>query len=515
MRKANVKYKVKSSDPVSKKRRLRMIIILLLVLLIVGAGSITSWSIHLNNLRTEMENYFSDAVSNIERGVYTLALIDAEEARVLAERLRDSEAAEEIENHIRYVETVIWGNELFDAGMYERAFDAYLMASDYVLDISTLSSGYIDEALIKTEGYIDFYALIDRAEVLAERLRQSFEEVSLAESAISLYEEARTIATTLSFAEGMDLAAAGIAEMQERIAVAKRYEAMLFLIQGDQNSLDEQYIEAIEQYNAAMEIYRELNDEQSIASTTERIGFAERRLEEKERREAQAAQEAQEAQEAQDKQTVQDTQSDPAPAQNETESNYDHNKSINFNLSTLIDYQNRRPANQIRMGSTDGRNEGWYNGCGWIATYNALILLGNPQHPADIVNHFETSGGTVFGGVFGTYPKAILEYLLGYAKSGVSSFNLPQITTNIDNEIKNARVGILAYAHTSAAHYVTIEYREDIGKFVVYNDSFARARSASLGLENETRAGAAIDSVIAWINETPEILFTFSLITAK
>jgi len=156
-------------------------------------------------------------------------------------------------------------------------------------------------------------------------------------------------------------------------------------------------------------------------------------------------------------------------------------------------------------------NEGWYNGCGWVAAYNALILLGNPKHPADIVRFFEESGGTVLGGVFGTYPNTIESYFrsLGYS---VDHTLFPQLTMNIDDAIKASRVSILAYAHTNAAHYAAIEYNEDIDKFIVYNDSFARTRSANLGLENTTSTGAAIDSISALINNTRDILFSFSLI---
>ena len=166
------------------------------------------------------------------------------------------------------------------------------------------------------------------------------------------------------------------------------------------------------------------------------------------------------------------------------------------------------------MGSRDGTNEGWYNGCGWIAAYNAMILLDNPKHPADIVKYFEERGGTVLDGVFGTYPNAIEGYIrnLGYS---VNHALFPQLTMNIDNTIKNARVGILAYVHTSAAHYIAVEYRSDIDRFVVYNDNLARLRSADLGFQNETTAGAAIDSIAAFINNTPEILFSFSLITVN
>jgi len=142
-----------------------------------------------------------------------------------------------------------------------------------------------------------------------------------------------------------------------------------------------------------------------------------------------------------------------------------------------------------------------------------LILLGKPTHPAEIVRDFEISG-TVLGGVYGTYPTAIERFL---KDSGFEAEHtlFPQATVNIDNAIKTAGIGILGYAHTKAAHYITIAYRAEDDTFVIYNDPSARTMSAQLGLADGTGAGAVIYSVLDFIHETPEILFSFSLITVK
>jgi len=381
--------------------------------------------------------------------------------------------------------------------MYQAARDVYLLASDYVSDISDVSSGYIDKALETAKGIIDFYALAERAEMFAGQLKY--------EAAISLYEEAKAIALTLTFTEGLELVQAGLEEIAERIAAEKRAEAEEFMKQGNRYFMYEQYEEAIGQYQSALEIYQELDDPQGIFLADTNLALSERFLADKKLLEELAKQ---------GDAVTQDTQDEPPPTQSEIESNYEHNLRISFNMNTLIDHQNRRPANQIRMGSTDGRNEGWYNGCGWVAAFNALLLMDDPHHPAEIVNFFEINGGTVLGGVFGTYPSAIVDYLT-HRRYDTAHMLFPQLTANIDNEIKKARVAILAYLHTSAAHYVTIEYRQDIDKFVIYNDRFARTRSERLGFNRLTGTGAAIDSVALWLNETPEILFSFSLITVS
>jgi len=345
------------------------------------------------------------------------------------------------------------------------------------------------------ETIIVFYSLVEQAGFFAGKTEY--------EKAIEKFEEAKQVAGAVAYKEGVNLAESGIEEMHERIIEAKRNEARELFSEGNQLYEDSQYFEALEYFYKALEIYLQLEDEQGIALVETRISSCEQKLAEIE----QANQEPP----PDDVQDDTDTQDNP-DNQSEVLSNYEFNRSISFDMRTLIDNQNQSPANRIRMGSTDGLNEGWYNGCGWVATYNAMIIMENPKHPAEIVKHFEERGGVAFGGVFGTYPNAIEEYVKSFGYS-VNHTLFPQMSMNIDDAIKNSKVSILAYLHTNAAHYVTIVYNEDIDKFIVYNDSFARARSVSLGFQEDTNIGAAIDSVAALINNTRGILFSFSLIT--
>jgi len=356
---------------------------------------------------------------------------------------------------------------------------------------------HIEEAMQKisvaTETIAAFYTFIEQAEAFAER--------SDFETAITVFDAAKKIAETISYTEGITLAEDGIEEMHRRIIIAKRNEAMEMFNTGDKYYRDSQYTQALEYLYKALDIYIELDDHQNINLTTERINASEQRLAEMEA-------------DNQEPPPADESPQDESEEQIAPTLNYEHNRSISFDMRTLIDYQNQSPANRVRMGTTDGLNEGWYNGCGWIATYNALIILENPKHPAEIVRYFEESGGIAFGGVFGTYPNAIEAYLRSLGNN-VSHTLFPQVNMNIDEVIKNSQVSILAYLHTNAAHYVTIEYREDIDKFIVYNDNFARIRSSNLGFQNYTDLGAAIDSVSAYISSTREILFSFSLIVVS
>jgi len=482
-----------------KRQRVKPVVITCIILLFVVIAGVFLLVNYINKLRAEMNDHLEVAVLYIEQEMYSEAQTEATEALALAQKLRDDEATNKSERIVDLTINILRGNDLFDAGSFEVALDAYLYALDIAKSIENLDIDYIVKIIAVTENYIAFFMLIENAE--------RFAGISEYEAAIFIYEDAKQIASALSFTDGIVLAESGIQEMQHLIIQAKREEATNLFSQGELYLNNEQYAHARIYFAGALQIFLEINDSQHINITQEKLDFVVQKIEEGRLHDPLSDINDPSA----DIDDTQDNQEDDVVRQSEILSNYEHNSSIDFNLQTVIDNQNRRPASQIRMGSTEGMNEGWYNGCGWVATYNALILLGNPKHPAEIVRFFEENGGTIFGGMFGTYPNSIEAYLisLGY---NVSHTLFPQLAMNIDDAIKASRVSILAYTHTSAAHYIAIEYNEDIDKFIVYNDSNARTRSAALGLDNSTSAGAAIDSVSALISNTRSILFSFSLI---
>jgi len=483
-----------------RTRWIKPVIIICVGIMLATTAGIFLWIDHINKQRAEMESNLEAAVTHMEQGAYDTAQTEAKAALSLAQKLRDDDAADKSETIINLTAIILFGNEFYDAENYNAAIEEYMYALDIAKNIESLHTGLLEQKITTTEMYIEFFSLVESAEIYARK--------SEYDAAISIYEKAKTVASSLIFTEGITITESGIEEMHRLIIRAKRIEAAELLTRGDEFFDDNEYMQAIGSYYSALEIYLELDDHLYIILIMERLELSEQKL-------AEASIEEQPSQDD----TPGDPQGESGDDEDEEEevevmSNYQHNLGIDFDLNTLIDHQNRRPANQIKMGSTEGMNEGWYNGCGWVATYNALNILGDPKHPAEIVRYFEENRGTVFGGLFGTYPNAIEGYLksLGYS---VDHTIFPQITLNIDNEIKASRVSILAYAHTSAAHYVTIVYNEEIDKFIVYNDSFARARSAELDLTHTTNVGAAIDSVTALIKNTRSILFSFSLIVVS
>ncbi|WP_306576091.1 RHS repeat-associated core domain-containing protein [Anaerotruncus massiliensis (ex Togo et al. 2019)] len=141
--------------------------------------------------------------------------------------------------------------------------------------------------------------------------------------------------------------------------------------------------------------------------------------------------------------------------------NYLYNKQLTYD--PLITDQESGSAAVTRMGY----REGSYNGCGWVATYNALRLLDDPKEPANIILHYESTGGTVARGEMGVYPQAVESYFedAGY---DVTNAYFPK---NLDEAMGDATVGILMYKYSGSMqmHYVAIG-RVD-GQLQAYNDS--------------------------------------------
>jgi len=144
--------------------------------------------------------------------------------------------------------------------------------------------------------------------------------------------------------------------------------------------------------------------------------------------------------------------------------NYSYNSKLSF--SGPITGQSLGNAALVRMGIGTGAD----NGCGWIATYNALYLLGTPVPPANIVQYMDTNGGANIGGVFGVNPYAVYQYLdlMGY------NTNITFYPAGLDKTIANSKsqMGILMYGFTNSngnfnIHYVIVDYKN--GQYVFYN----------------------------------------------
>ena len=131
-------------------------------------------------------------------------------------------------------------------------------------------------------------------------------------------------------------------------------------------------------------------------------------------------------------------------------------------MDDLIYNQTKIPKEQWRYGFRTSAA----TGCGWIATYNALRLMGYRPKPEELIRYYERqlplihgNGGTISQG-----PNIFFRQR-GF---GVQTLS---VTERFDEVAKNADVCILFYYWRKkfkiGAHFVTVQYQD--GKFTGYN----------------------------------------------
>ena len=145
--------------------------------------------------------------------------------------------------------------------------------------------------------------------------------------------------------------------------------------------------------------------------------------------------------------------------------NYLYNKELSNELSDssncfndFIYNQKDEDVKKYRYGfSTTGQS-----GCGWVATYNALKMLGVLMEPYDIIREYEMSSGLMVYGFSGTNPISIAQF---FDKKGYV------VNIFFDDYTGTAKkynvVNIMNYRHSSGGHYVAIKYEDE--SFKGYN----------------------------------------------
>ena len=131
-------------------------------------------------------------------------------------------------------------------------------------------------------------------------------------------------------------------------------------------------------------------------------------------------------------------------------------------MDDLIYNQTKIPKNQWRYGFRTSAA----TGCGWIATYNALRLMGYHPKPEKLIRYYERqlplihgNGGTIIQGP-----------ALFFQKHGFSVETM-SVEERFDQAVQDADVAILFYYWRKkfkiGAHFVTVQYKD--GKFTGYN----------------------------------------------
>jgi len=131
-------------------------------------------------------------------------------------------------------------------------------------------------------------------------------------------------------------------------------------------------------------------------------------------------------------------------------------------MQKLIWNQTWIPMEQWRYGFRSSAAVG----CGWIAVYNALTLMGYRTEPEALIRYFERMLPLIHGNVGTTIPApAICLKHMGFGVKVTAD------RKEFDELARNSDVCILFFRWTKpwkyGAHFVALEYQD--GRFVGYN----------------------------------------------
>ena len=169
---------------------------------------------------------------------------------------------------------------------------------------------------------------------------------------------------------------------------------------------------------------------------------------------------------------------------------YFYNKKMSKNMGGYIYNQNTGNASKMWFGFFRSS----HNGCGWIATYNALIMLNKYVAPYKIIAEYEINGA-VLGGLFGIRTNAIVSFfsLRGYKVTVTTK------TSKFDSTAKKNRANIIYYWHGKGAHYVALKWQ---GSFFYGLNTFSNV------LYSENKWGSSISSFLKNNNFTKAVLIS-------
>ena len=131
-------------------------------------------------------------------------------------------------------------------------------------------------------------------------------------------------------------------------------------------------------------------------------------------------------------------------------------------MAELIYCQRDIPRDQWRYGLRSSAA----TGCGWIAAYNALVLMGQEPDPEEIIRAYAHQVPLLHGNA-GTLALAPVWYFRsrGFRAEHTARYD------RFDAMAKAAEVAVLFYywrnKYKFGAHFVAIQYRD--GKFYGYN----------------------------------------------
>ena len=159
-------------------------------------------------------------------------------------------------------------------------------------------------------------------------------------------------------------------------------------------------------------------------------------------------------------------------------------QNLTLRFDGFIENQMHGPAAQILMGCNPLANllrkahaasfQPGYNACGWVAIYNALLTLGHPAHPAEIVRCLEQNRFLNVDGLFGTDPRCFAEAL---HKLGFRAQTYLSLQPQLDVQLRAAPAGILSIVNRggvrNGAHNICLNWDAASGVYRMHNAGYS------------------------------------------
>lgn len=283
-------------DPQRRKRISKIIILTVIAVIAVAAIGVFLWFLHHKKVqRIENMNYhFTNTVEYINTGNYVRAKEECQLAQELAEKLKDHNMRNRLQEYSFVIETVILADESYSSKDYEAANEYYLSALDRTRYADHVGTDYIEDRLDKIGELLSVEDYIALGDTLMEQ--QDYE------AAEEKYLLAKKTATAVHDAEGkqnaMDALESLYAEMAEAESQAKaeaesqakeQVAAAETEAAGDTACMEKDYVGAKVYYTTALAKYESLGDMVGKQAVQGKLEAVEQKLQQQEEQKNMAA----------------------------------------------------------------------------------------------------------------------------------------------------------------------------------------------------------------------------------
>ncbi|WP_281487048.1 PP2C family protein-serine/threonine phosphatase [Lysinibacillus sphaericus] len=239
----------------NKMKYIKMIAAALVLALVVGGGTIfyqVKQAKKLAELTVEMKDHEKSGNVYFQDGNYDEALLEYSEGRNAAKKLKDPIHRNLLARKLRVTQLIINGDKSAETGKFTEALEHYEKAKKEGKLINGFGKEEVEQRIANMDSVVEIVDAIKDAD-----FRFEAEDYN---GALAIYEKARKKALAISFT-GETQIKTKIEDTEEKINELKKAQKELkaegLEKSGDQSYARQEYVQAIESYTLAQEIYQE------------------------------------------------------------------------------------------------------------------------------------------------------------------------------------------------------------------------------------------------------------------